>query len=274
MRKLTNIKLITSGNIIELFEYKKGFVYGKSEKKSETRIKIKADLDNPLVFALKLENRKRTLQSSKSALKRLINANAGHWKDKNGKPFMPIFLNLTFAENITNIQKANYAFTKFKQRLDYEITGGKKSYLKYAGVIEFQKRGAVHYHIIFFNMPFIKNVYDKMRKIWGKGHIIINAIKDLQTVASYICKYMTKSEVDERLLGQKSYFTSKGLLKPVEILDRGKIENIINNIPEFIKPYENKFKSDFCEEIKYKRYDFANHKDEKEKLNILLEYNL
>lgn len=271
---LTNYKLIKSGNILELFEYKKSVEYGKSKKDFGTRAKKKVDLDDPLVFDSKLENRKRTLQSSKSHLKRLINANAGHWKDKNGRPFMPIFLNLTFAENITDVKKANYAFTKFKQRLDYEITKRKCSFLKYAGVIEFQKRGAVHYHIIFFNMPFIENIYDKMRKIWGKGHIIINAIKDLNTIASYICKYMTKSEVDERLLGQKSYFTSKGLIKPVEILDEKQIENIINNIPESIKPYENKFESEFCEEIKYKRYDFANYKDEKEKLDILLKYDL
>lgn len=271
---LTHLKLIKSGNILELFEYKKGVKYGKSEKELGARMKRKIDLDNPLIFESKLENRKRTLQSSKSTLKRLINANAGHWKDKNSKPFMPIFLNLTFAENITDIKKANYTFTKFKQRLDYEITGEKKSFLKYAGVVEFQKRGAVHYHVILFNMPFMENIYDKMRKIWGKGFIIIKAIKDLNTVASYICKYMTKSKVDERLLGQKSYFTSKGLIKPVEILDEKQIENIINNIPESIKPYENKFESEFCEEIKYKRYDFANYKYEKEKLDILLEYNL
>ncbi len=271
---LRHLKLIKSGNILELFEYKKGVEFGKSEKEFGVRAKRKADLNNPVVFASKLENRKKTLQSSKSALKRLINTNAGHWKDENGKLFMPIFLNLTFAENITDIKKANYTFTKFKQRLDYEITNKKKSFLKYAGVIEFQKRGAVHYHVIFFNMPFMENIYDKIEKIWGKGFMIIKAIKDLNTVASYVCKYMTKSEVDERLLGQKSYFTSKGLIKPVEILDEKQIENIINNIPEFIKPYENKFENEFCEEIKYKRYDFANYKEEKEKLDILLEYNL
>ena len=271
---LTNFKLIKSGNILELFEYKKSIEYGKSGREPGVRKKKEIDTKDPLTFELKLENRKRTLQSSKATLKRLINANAGHWKDENNKTFMPIFLSLTFAENLTDIKKANYIFTKFKQRLDYEIIKKKGSFLKYAGVIEFQKRGAVHYHIIFFNMPFIERIYDKLSHIWGEGFIIINAIKNIDTVASYICKYMTKSEVDERLLGQKSYFTSRGLKKPVKILDKEKIENIIKNIPEAIEPYENKFKSEFCEEIKYKRYDLAKHKEEKERLDILIEYDL
>ena len=106
-----------------------------------------------------------------------------------------------------------------------------------------------------------KRIYDK-------------SVKNINTVSSYICKYMTKGEVDERLLGQKSYFTSKGLIKPVEILDKERIENIIKNIPEAVEPYENKFKSEFCEEIKYKRYDLAKHKEKKERLDILIEYDL
>ncbi len=271
---ITNFKLVKSGNILELFEYKKSIEYGKSEKEFGVRKKKEVNTKDPLAFELKLENRKRTLLSSKATLKRLINANAGHWKNKNGRPFMPIFLTFTFKENITDIKRANYIFTKFKQRIDYEITKKKGSFLKYAGVIEFQKRGAVHYHIIFFNMPFIEKIYDKIEKIWGKGYIFVKSVKDLNTIASYICKYMTKNEVDERLLGQKSYFTSRGLIKPIEILDEIKIKNIIKNIPESIEPYENKFKSEFCEEIKYKRYDLANYKEEKERLDILLEYDL
>lgn len=271
---LTNFKLVKSGNILELFEYKKSIEYGKSEKESGVRRKKEVNAKDSLSLDLKLENRKRTLLSSKATLKRLINANAGHWKDENNKTFMPTFLSLTFAENITDIKKANYIFTKFKQRIDYEITKKKGSFLKYAGVIEFQKRGAVHYHIIFFNMPFIEKIYDKIERIWGKGFIIIKAVKDINTVASYVCKYMTKGEVDERLLGQKSYFTSRGLIKPIRILDKEKIKNIIKNIPESIEPYENKFKSEFCKEIKYTRYDLTNHKEEKEILDILIKYNL
>ena len=130
---LTNFEIIKSGNILELFEYKKSIKYGESERQPGIRKKKEVSEKDPLAFKVKLENRKRTLLSSKATLKRLINANAGYWKDENNKTFMPIFLSLTFAENITDIKKANYIFTKFKQRLDYEIIKKKGSFLKYAG---------------------------------------------------------------------------------------------------------------------------------------------
>lgn len=271
---ITHRKFIKSGNILELFEYEKAVKYGKSEKESYPRIAKDFDMDNPMIAKIRLDNRARSLEHSKSTLKRLINANAGHWKNNNGHAFTPLFLNLTFAENITDIKKANYDFTKFKQRLDYEITGSKKSYLKYVGVIEFQKRGAIHYHVLIFNMPFMEYVYDKMQSIWGKGYIIIKAIREIQNIASYVCKYMTKAKADDRLCGQKSYFTSRGLKKPIEILDEKRVENIKNIIPESIVPYEKEFKSEFCETIKYKRYDLKDHVRENEIISNLLEYNL
>ena len=152
MRKFSHIKIIISGNIIEIIRFRDGFMYGQSPYK-------KAEISrNTIKKPSSIENRQRSIEDAQRRLKRLINANAGQWKDENGKIFMPIFLTLTFKENITDVKKANYMFTKFKQRIDYEITKKKKSYLKYAGIIEFQKRGAVHYHVLFFNMPFMEKI--------------------------------------------------------------------------------------------------------------------
>ncbi len=271
---ITRNKLIKSGNIVLFLEFEKRIKYGDSKTTSVGRIKKEVDLKDPFVLKAKIENKKRSLERSRSTLKSLVNANAGYWKDKNGRPFMPIFLNLTFGENIKNIKEANLVFTKFKQKFDYEITRKKKSYLKYAVVIEFQERGAVHYHALFFNMPFIERIYDKINRMWAKGHMIVESVRDIDDIASYICKYITKDGVDKRLLGQKAYFTSRGLKKPIESLDEEKNKNIINSIPNFIKPYENEFENEFCGKIKCKRYDLTNYKDEKEKLDILLEYNL
>jgi hypothetical protein len=55
-------------------------------------------------------------------------------------------------------------------RLNYHIGHA----LKYVSVVEFQKRGAVHYHAVFFNLPFIVN--DELAAIWSHGFIKINAI--------------------------------------------------------------------------------------------------
>ncbi|MCK4919359.1 MAG: hypothetical protein KAS01_03145 [Candidatus Pacebacteria bacterium] len=267
MRKITNTKLIISGNIIELFEYEKGFIYGPIENKSQGSTMSTNKNTNSM------ENRQRSMENAQRNLKRIINANAGHWKDNNENIYMPIFLTLTFKENITAVKEANYQFTKFKQRIDYEITKEKKSYLKYVGIIEFQKRGAVHYHVLFFNMPFIEMIYDKIEKIWGEGFIIVKPIKNIRSVASYVCKYMTKNKADQRLCGQKSYFSSKGLKKPIEILDKNRIKNLMKLIPDSVE-FEDQFKSEYCGNIKYRRYNIAEHRNEKEILHNLLESHL
>lgn len=248
MKKITNKKMIVSGDFIEIFEFKESIWYGPEGRKSN-RSYIGIKKENTL------ENRQRSLETARGNLKRIINANAGKWEDKYGRWFMPVFLTLTFAENITDIKRANRIFSKFKQRLDYEVTGKKRSYLKYVGIIEFQKRGAVHYHVLFFNLPYLEHIYDKITEIWGEGFIIIKPIKNIKTVASYVCKYMTKSKADERLCGQKSYFSSNGLKKPIEILNESKITDILDNDLKDIIFYENNFVSEFCGETRYRLYD-------------------
>ena len=239
MRKLSNKKLIISGNIIEIFEYEEEFLHGKIENKTQN---INTNINKNINT---LENRQRSIEHAQRKLKRLVNANARQWKDINGRPFMPIFLTFTFAENMQDIKKANYLFTKFKQRMDYEITKKKKSYLKYIAIIEFQKRGAVHYHVLFFNMPFIEMIYDKMEKIWDQGFIFVISLKETKNVASYICKYMTKNKADKRLCGHKSYFASKGLKKPIVILDKYRIRNLKDDVLESVEFYKGQFKGKF-----------------------------
>jgi len=268
MRKLTNTKLIISGNIIEIFKYEKSFIHGKIENKTQyTGINKNKNTNS-------LENRQRSIENAQRKLKRLINANARQWKDINGRPFMPIFLTFTFAENMKDIKKANYLFTKFKQRMDYEITKKKKSYLKYIAIIEFQKRGAVHYHVLFFNMPFIERIYDKMEKIWDQGFIFVISLKETKNVASYVCKYMTKNKADKRLCGHKSYFASKKLKKPIEILDKYRIRNLKDDVLKSVEFYEDQFESEFCGKIKYQRYDLSNYKTEKEILHNFLDIRM
>lgn len=284
---LTHTKIVKSGNIVEVYEFAKAVKYGQLDQPRGKRIKKNLDMNDPLVRMAKLENRQRSIQHSKSAFKQIVNANTGQWKDENGRPFMPIFLTLTFGKDVLtdnkiDLQKCNRIFSKFKQRLDYEITKNKKSYLKYVVVIEFQKDidhfgrikefgGRVHYHILFFNLPFMKNIYNKMPEIWGEGYIHIHSIKKVKNIASYVCKYMTKAKADERLCGEKAYFTSRGLKKPVATLDWQKVNIILNVIPSSIKSYEREIENEMCKKILYKRYDLTEYKELNDSIEILLD---
>lgn len=286
---LTNKKVVKSGNILEIYEFEKAVDYGVREKGWNERYDTERNycMSIEKIQKMRLESRQRSAQHSKSVLKQIINANSGQWKDGGGKLFMPIFLTLTFGKDITtgdkiDVQKCNRLFSKFKQRLDYEITKTKGSYLKYVAVIEFQKDtdfygkkkkfgGRVHYHILIFNLPFMENIYDKMNKIWGEGFIIVKPIDQVKNIASYVCKYMTKSRADERLCREKIYFTSRGLKKPKKTFDEDIIDLILQSIPSSIEPYEREIENEACKKIIYRRYDLAQYKEEQKEIDELLD---
>ena len=84
------------------------------------------------------------------------------------------FLTLTFRENIQDITITNKEFKYFIQRLNYYLYQTKVQTLKYIATWEKQKRGAIHYHVIFFDFPFVAK--EKLQDLWTYGFIKINRI--------------------------------------------------------------------------------------------------
>lgn len=244
-------KIIQSGDIIEIYEYSEGYLkgYKLTENEINSRRNSESDSDDT-------DSRERSLKRAKRDLRRLINANHGQY----GKEFTSKFLTLTFKENVQDIKQANYEFQKFIKRLNYKLYGTKKANLKYTTVIEFQKRGAIHYHTIIYNMPFTKQKI--IEKIWGNGFIKINKIDDVDNVGAYVSEYLGQAEKgqghdieDDRLRGQKSYFSSKGLFKPLEITDKKIVEQVaaalLNEKPTYSATYDNEHLGN----ITYKQYN-------------------
>lgn len=245
-------KIIKSGNIIEFYKYEKGYLKGyeltESEKIKNGRTKEKSNNYE--------ENRKQVLQRAKKNLRRLINANVGQY----GKENIAKFVTLTFKENITDIKHANYEFEKFIKRLNYEIYGYKCSNLKYTCVIEFQKRGAIHYHVIFYNLPFTKS--NILESIWQNGFIKINKIDNVTNVGAYVSEYLGSAEKgqghnieDDRLQGKKSYFSSRGLYKPTEITDKKIVEQIATALPSKYLTYFANYENEHLGDITYIQYN-------------------
>ena len=98
---------------------------------------------------------------------------------------------------------------------------------KYVCVPEFQKRGAVHYHLLT-NISYDSDLLadeiklwqpktkkwqiGKPLKSWSYGYSMTKKLDNINVVA-YITKYMTK-EIDDRLFGNRRYFYSQNLIKP------------------------------------------------------------
>ena len=160
-------KIICSRDFAYIYEFDKGYLKGYENNDADTGRKSDYKSENYE------EHRKQVLQRSKKNLRRLINANVGQY----GKEFTAKFLTLTFKDNVKDLDKANYEFEKFIKRLNYHCFGTKKANLKYTCVVEFQKRGAIHYHVIIYNMPYVKA--NDVANVWGNGFIKINKIAAL-----------------------------------------------------------------------------------------------
>ncbi len=91
------------------------------------------------------------------------------------------FFTLTFAENLTDVKKAYYIFRQFIKRLKRKV----KKDIKYLAVVEFQQRGAVHFHVLS-DLPYMPQ--QELQELWGQGFVYVNAISHVDNVRSLSCK--------------------------------------------------------------------------------------
>ena len=226
-------KVIIAGNVIEVYEYEKSvhFGYKDTRKNSKGRGSI-ASADD------KEKNREKVLSRARKDLRRIINCNIQKYSK---------FLTLTFKDNVQDLDYANNEFKNFIKRLNYHY--GIK--IKYTAVIEFQKRGAIHYHCILYNLVQKINVQE-LQEIWKHGFIKINSIDNVDNVGAYVCKYMTKTD-DDRLLGRRMYFNSRGLNRPQEIKEPDLIAQLQKSLLNQAHKYENTFVNDY-NSINYRQY--------------------
>lgn len=128
------------------------------------------------------------------------------------------FLTLTFSENIKDIDYANKCFNCWLTSIRQCFTD-----FSYLCVPEFQKRGAVHYHLLT-NLDVgsdllpvqnaKKNMYDV--KYWSYGFTSafdLRLADDRFNVSLYVCKYLYK-DIDDRLFGRKKVMHSRNLRLP------------------------------------------------------------
>jgi hypothetical protein len=259
--KLTNAQVIISGSTIEAYSYKErplSYAF-TSSRRSKTRSRIVVVDEKSL--EKKKESRKHSMLRARSRLRRLVNSNAWFWNKPDKRPFLPIFVTLTFREDIRDPKVANRIFSKFVKRLNYATDKGKKTTLKYVVVTEFQdfsRGGVIHYHVIFFNLAFIWK--DDLFAIWDNGIVDIKKIQHVKNVGAYITKYMSKHFEDNRLDGKKRYFSSRGLLKPIEIRDQRKANAVIAAIPRKFVVHEREYTTEQQGVTSYTQYRLKKRK--------------
>lgn len=250
-----NAKVVMSGHVVELYEYEKEVRIGKDneiDKPVGRRGKRKEGLEwideESRQLRDKEKNREDVLRRARQRVRRLINANVDAWGEK------AKFFTLTFRENVQDMDKANEEFKKFRQRLSRHVWGrDKPNALKYVAVVEFQKRGAIHYHVVTFNMPYVP--HKELLELWGHGAVHIEKIDDCDNVGAYMTKYMAKGLDDERLREKKCYFCSRGLAEPKEEIIKKEDLNALRVALSPNKVYENQFENEQLGKICYEQYN-------------------
>jgi len=158
----------------------------------------------------------------------LVEVNLHEWGEK------PVFVTYTYAENRDlSLDEAIEDFTNSIRKLKY-LSSIKPMYVC---VPEFQKDGTPHFHIVFFNLPFIyvsdqarhktkkKSVFDfTWKDVWMHGDVNIKKIRNEYRTnsgkeikngcAAYMSKYLSKEFQDQRLYGKRTYYASRGLIRP------------------------------------------------------------
>lgn len=226
--KKSNVRVIVSGDIVEIYNYERPYVYNQIQKQRD------------IIRSGRADRREDNLTVAQRYLRRLIFANIEPNR-------VPSFATFTFAENVQNIKEANLLWTAFIRRLRQCLGRA----VKYTVVVEFQKRGAVHYHVLFYDLPESWTKEERKTRhiasLWGHGWVdvrTIQKIRSIRSIGSYVSKYLSKHTLDSRLVGEKAYFSSHGLKKPREIRDRKRAEKVLAELKS-CNTYELVYNNDY-----------------------------
>ena len=214
-RYMGHVKIISYADIVEIYEYERSILVlrgrGKPSKgEDENRDGnscVETGGEDPLQKR-KLGKRPDNARRAKVAFRRIVASNLD-------ATATPILVTLTYRDNLTDLSLAYRHFSAFTGAL--RRTHGKA--FKYICVPEFQKRGAVHFHALFWGLP--KEVVLSERRtralagLWSKGFVFLKETDGSQKLSGYLAKYMTKAFTDPRLKNQKSYVASKNIARPL-----------------------------------------------------------
>ena len=231
-------KLIISGKQVELYQYET-LVKTKSKRKKKKIVKrrTKEEIEKQIKqseegnFQMEVI-RHYSLRRTRSRITRLINTNED----------IRTFITLTFKDNIADLQEANIIFKRFILRLKYLYPD-----LKYLAVPEFQKRGAVHYHVLI-NINYIENL--KLAEIWEQGFVKINKVKHINNLGLYISKYICKDLFDIRYFGMRKVLCSRKLDQPTVFTGSKDIMNFLQK-DDLDLILEKEYNSDWLGKINY-----------------------
>jgi len=243
-----------AGPILELKKYYKHFPMSRIPKTPSLIKKGKK------VYSQE-EIKKRVYLRARTRVRDYVNANIGQYKKQSGTPYRSLFVTLTFASNLTDLDVAHSVFRSFIKSFSTRLFGG-RSDLRYLSVVEFQTRGAIHYHVLFFNVPFRSDLKRLLAQYWTAGMANVRGVNGVRNVGRYISKYLSKDFDSFVYASRKSYFVSRNLFKPLVVNYDEIISRVMDPIPVEALEYQKiGIPLDFLAGMDYFQYDLTDDQD-------------
>lgn len=245
-KKIYQVKLVKCGDYCQVYYYADSKIKNVKDNDELNLRKIEINenqnqVKNKDVTLHEIEL--RNIIRSKLECQRVAKANMKIWKT---------FITLTFKENINCVLTAHKRFKNFIDK----VRRIKKDFM-YLAIPEFQKRGAIHYHLLTnIDVNDSKLIYAQAEnnnflhvKYWIDGFDSVEPLNnDPKKVVGYISKYMTKS-IDNRLFGHRRYFNSRNLVKPItsfiDLTNSKELDFYKKNIQNTKLIYQNEYENPY-----------------------------
>lgn len=233
-------KVYAFGHVIETYEYEYQSVDTIERQNKGGRKKEGKE-------ARKEEYKSRAAHVAREMIKRLVLENF----DENS-----FFLTLTYKENIQDRDYSNSEFKKFVQRIKRQYPD-----FEYIAVIEYQERGAIHYHMICNHLKLEWKNDKELKKLenafseryWNSnGWVDIQRLYNVDNVGAYLIKYLAKDRQKGYEFSKRNYLCSRGLKKPVIHSDP---IAVMNSVSDWIPSYTSSYDSVYNGKVIYREYN-------------------
>lgn len=240
------IKWFQSGTLLEKYEYEKNLPIRRKARKIDPRGTRNRRMD---------KRSSDSVRRAQRGFRRLVRANL-----VGDAP--PAFLTLTLFQ-VLPYAASCVLFTAFIARLRRE----QGQEFRYIAVPEFQKRGALHFHVLIWGLNEYAAKESETRyfaRLWLRGFCDCLVTDGSPRLSGYFAKYMSKSMQDVRLGGKKAYFCGRNTLRPVSIsagtLAQFKLEVIAQEVIHTGElTFEKTFDSIWLGRCHYSKYHITNH---------------
>lgn len=261
--KIYNTKIIESGERLEVYRYQSYITVGEKSNNENGR-KGKDSLSQEQKEENSSRRRKETLVNARNKIIRLISCNND----------LRIFITLTYKDNFQDLKKSKEHLKKFFKKLQEDFKE-----LKYVYVLEYQERGAIHYHILTnidigintaksneYKSAAQKELENYYRvNYWSnRGWVDIRRLdaEGIKVVSKYVSSYLVEDLFNLDLQGCKAYGFSRNLNKPIisSIDSKMTIDDLID-LEGYNLKYTSSYKRIFTDKTGKERESNVNYFD-------------